>query len=173
MRINYYVAASLDGFIASPDGGVDWLESAGIPMDQSGYEEFFATVDGIIVGRKTYEQTLGFGPWPYGDRPTWVCANRDVEIATGCDFRGVVPPSEAMSQAKAAGLKHLWLLGGGFLAASMLKDKLLTHVSVSTIPILLGKGIGLFNGLDAHHLLKLESSQHFKAGFIQQTYCVV
>jgi dihydrofolate reductase len=170
MRITYYVAASLDGFIATSDGGVDWLESVGIPMDQTGYDEFFASIDGIIVGRKTYEQMLGFGPWAFGDKPTWVCASRKVDVATGCDFRGVVPPAEAVSQAQTAGLTHLWLLGGGVLAASMLKEKLLTHVSVSTLPILLGEGIGLFQGLDTQVALELESSKQFDCGFIQHTY---
>ena len=173
MRITYYVAASLDGFIATSDGGVDWLVDSGISMEDTNYDEFSASIDGIIVGRKTYEQTLGFGPWPFGDKPTWVCSSKEVEIATGCDFRGVMTAREAVNQARDAGLKHLWLLGGANLAATMLKERLLTHVSVATMPIVLGKGIGLFSGLDAHHLLKLEDSKQFEAGFVHHDYRVV
>ena len=61
MRVTYYVAASLDGYIAAPNGSISWIEEVGIPIEESGCVEFLATVDGLVMGRKTYEQVCGFG----------------------------------------------------------------------------------------------------------------
>jgi len=170
MDVTYYVAASLDGFIADSDGGVGWLEDAGIPIEQSGCAEFSDTVDGLVVGRKTYDQVCGFGAWPYGDKPTWVCSTQSVVPVPGCNMQRPAPPDEVVARARDAGLKHLWVLGGGVLAGSMLREGLLTRISVATMPIVLGKGIGLFGGLDRNVLLVLERSHEFAAGFVQHEY---
>ncbi len=66
MKITYYVAASLDGFIADADGGVGWLEYVGIPIEQSGCAEFFATVDALVMGRKTYDRSVDWALGPMG-----------------------------------------------------------------------------------------------------------
>jgi hypothetical protein len=69
-----YIAVSADGYIATPDGGVDWLE----PFQQHdfGYREFMATIGTVILGRKTYEQALGFGEWPYPGKSAIVWTSR-------------------------------------------------------------------------------------------------
>lgn len=170
MRVTYYVAASLDGYTATLDGGVAWLDDVNIPIGTSGYEEFFATVDGLVMGRKTYEQVCGFGDWPYGSKPTWVCSRQDVAVAANCNFQGTVPPVDVIARARSVGIEHLWTVGGGTLAAAMLREGLLTHVSVATMPILLGSGIPLFVGLEEHIPLALQGSREFATRFVQHDY---
>jgi len=75
MKITYYVASSLDGYIAKEDGDVSWLEQLNIPMEETGYDEFYSTVDAIVMGRNTYKMIVSFGQWPYGDKPGWVCTS--------------------------------------------------------------------------------------------------
>lgn len=70
MKASVFIATSLDGFIARLDGGLDWLPADG--GEPHGYDEFMATVDGIVIGRKTLETVLGFNAWPYGKKPVIV-----------------------------------------------------------------------------------------------------
>src|SRR3712207_517414 len=67
-EVKLFIATSLDGFIADRDGGVDWLFADG----DYGYAAFFDSIETLIMGRRTYEQVLGFGEWPYGEKPTYV-----------------------------------------------------------------------------------------------------
>ena len=76
-QVVYYVAASLDGFIAGPQGELDWLHAFEQVGNDYGYGEFFATVDGLVMGRATWEVARSFGAWPYGDRPAWLLLERD------------------------------------------------------------------------------------------------
>ena len=69
-RIVYYVAASLDGFIADSAGGVDWLPDGG--SDDYRYDDFYAGVQALAMGRSTYDQVRGFGEWPYPGKPAYV-----------------------------------------------------------------------------------------------------
>ena len=64
-EVVYYIAASLDGYIADADGGVGWLEAFNQPDEDYGYGAFYRTLSAVISGRRTYEQALGFGEWPY------------------------------------------------------------------------------------------------------------
>ena len=76
MKVTYYVASSLDGYIAKEDGDVSWLEELNISMEETGYDEFYATVDALVMGRNTYEMIISFGQWPYGAKPVWVCTSK-------------------------------------------------------------------------------------------------
>ena len=67
-KVRLYIATSLDGFVAEPDSSVDWLFTDG----DYGYTSFFESVEALIMGRRTYEQVLGFGEWPYGGKLTYV-----------------------------------------------------------------------------------------------------
>jgi len=83
MKTSVYVGASLDGFIARCDGSMDWLNEAQslVPEGEDcGYKAFMASVDTLIMGRKTFEQVLTFGPWHYGDTPVVVLSHNPVTI---------------------------------------------------------------------------------------------
>ena len=158
MRITYYVAASLDGFIANEDGDVSWLDSLGIPMSETGYDEFYAGIDGILMGRKTYDFIVGYGEWPYGDKPTWICSTNRVVPIEGCNLQPAHNLPAAYKEAEEKELNNLWCVGGGALAASLIEDKQLTHIYLSVMPILLGGGIRLFGVGDFPSQVKLKKA---------------
>ena len=73
MKITYYVATSLDGYMSREDGAVSWLDDISIDIAETGYADFFANIDGFVMGRNTYDFIFNYGLWPYGSKPTWIC----------------------------------------------------------------------------------------------------
>lgn len=173
MKITYYLATSLDGYIAKAGGDVSWLDELGIPIEETNYETFYASVDGLVMGRNTYDVIHNYGEWPYGDKPSWICTHRDVSLLKGMNFQTDVEPEAVVAAAEAKGLSHLWLVGGGRLAATFLEKSLLTHVSISLMPVSLGGGIKLFGDMEAPHQLKLLSAEPSPHGFVQLEYEVI
>ena len=172
MKVTYYLASSLDGCIANGEGDVSWLDDLDIAMEDTGYDEFYATVDGLVMGRKTYEMISSFGSWPYGDKPVWICTSNKIEPMEGCNLQRGTTPEEVVKYANEMGIKHLWLVGGGTLASSFLQHKLLTDISISLMPIILGSGINLFGQLPNTVLLKEERSKFYDSGFRQLEYSI-
>ena len=150
MKITYHAASSSDGFIAREDGDVSWLDEAELDASDDSLEKFFAEVDGLVMGRGTYDFVFNYGAWPYEDKPSWVCTSRDLEALEGANLRIVDSVDAVMKGATAEGHEHLWLIGGGELATAFLKKGLLTHISITEMPVILGAGIPLF----ARHTLK-------------------
>ncbi len=131
--------------------------------EETGLEEFFESVDGLIMGRGTYDFVFQYGSWPYESKPTWVLTHRDIQALPGAVlfFRGrstgnehdsrteIRCPNESteslvLREASDMGLKHLWLVGGGRLASSFLEQGLISDIKVAMMPITLGQGIPLF-----------------------------
>ena len=168
--IVYYVAASLDGFIATPDGGVDWLSSFGTSADDGGYQEFYSTVDALLMGSRTYEQILGFGAWPYPDKPCWVFSHRDLPVPhSGVRLtRGT--PLEVACELQTQGIRRAWLVGGGQLAAAFRSQRLITDYIITVFPVLLGGGLPMFGAAGAQERLRLLSSRPLSNGTIQLSY---
>jgi dihydrofolate reductase len=167
LKVTYYAASSLGGYIARADGDVSWLEGLGISMEETGYMEFFATVDGLVMGRKTFEFVYDFGSWPYGEKPIWVCTTSSLNVIDGSNLQNASNPKEIKQEAQDLGTKHLWLVGGGVLAGSFIKNNLLTHLSISQMPIILGGGIRLFGELEEPDKVKRQSVQAQQSGFSQ------
>jgi len=172
MKTTYYVASSLDGYIAKEDGDVSWLEELDIPMEDTGYEEFYSTVDALVMGRKTYEMVVSFGQWPYGDKPVWVCSSSNITPVEGCNLQLGNTPEEVCQAADKMDIRHLWLVGGGSLASSFLEMKSLTNISLSLMPIILGGGIKLFGDLPSPGKIKKENQVPHDSGFIQLEYAI-
>lgn len=167
MQITYYVASTLDGFIAKPDGSVDFLSL--INGEPEPYQEFVAGIDALLMGRRTYEQILSFGEWPYGNRRCWVMTHHalpshDTAISIGGS------PGNVYDQIRASGVSHLWLVGGGNLAAQFLHHGLIDSVIVSVLPILLGEGIALFSDLTNTVLLFYVRSIPRASGIVEISY---
>jgi dihydrofolate reductase len=160
LEIIYYVAASVDGFIATPDGSVDWL-SAFEGEDDYGYAEFYARVDAILIGRRTYEQVRSFGPWPYSDKPTWVFSRRELTRLPDGVTGTAGSPAAVASELEDTGFQNAWLVGGGELAGSFAREGLLTSCIITVMPVLLGDGIRLFGGSCARARLELESTTRY------------
>ena len=167
MKITYYVATSSDGFIAREDGDVSWLDDVEIDADETGLEEFFASIDGLVMGRATYDFVFNYGSWPYEDKPSWVCTSSDLQALDGANLKVCRAVDEVIIEAKAEGLKHLWFVGGGELGSAFLEKGLITHISISEMPIKLQSGIRLFarHKLDELAVESLERTQ--KKGFSQ------
>jgi len=136
-----FIACSIDGFIATADGGLEWLEAyENTNGSDYGYSEFIERVDAIVMGRHTYETVLGFGSWPY-EIPVYVLSSAD----PGDERVRVVRDGAraAVEAAEADGHERLYVDGGktiqGFLEADLIDEMIIT-----TIPVVLGDGIPLF-----------------------------
>ena len=174
-RASVFIATSLDGFIARADGGLDWLDAANETVpdgEDCGYRAFMASVDVLIMGRKTYEQVLSFGQWPYGDKPVIVLSRQNLEIPDGltetvsCSSESPKALCQRLSQ---AGAKRLYIDGGatiqGFLAEGLIND-----ITMTIIPVILGSGKSLFGPLDQDIALRHVATKTFDFGFVQVTY---
>lgn len=174
MSITLYIAASLDGIIADESGGVDWLESFENSYDDGepggSYEDFFETVDCLVMGASTYEQVLGFGEWPYGDRPTVVLTHRELPRVTDSvtfyegDLRPLVDETVLVEH------DHIWLVGGAVLARDFLDEGLVDEIRLSVIPALLGSGISLFGESGAERALHLAGTTAYENGIVELHY---
>lgn len=166
-KISYYVATSLDMYIAKPDGGVDWLFH-----DQDyGYQEFLDSIDCLIMGKKTYDQIRSFGAWPYGELPTFVFTHGDLKTG-GLDLitSNQKEPRQLMIELAEQGLTKAWLVGGGELASQFLKLDLLDELILSIHPILIGEGIALFGLEGQQNKMDLQDTKSFDSGLVQLTY---
>ncbi|USG62881.1 dihydrofolate reductase family protein [Sneathiella marina] len=154
-----YIAVSLDGFIAREDGDLDWLMKQAVEGEEHGYDAFMDTIDGIVMGRNSYEKVLTFGDWPY-KKPVVVLsrsmspADIPAELADRVSVSSKTPEG-VLTELAEIGWRSVYVDGGqiiqAFLRAGLVKDMLLTR-----IPILLGTGIPLFGPLeqdiDLHHM---------------------
>ncbi|MGY5852094.1 MAG: dihydrofolate reductase family protein [Candidatus Thorarchaeota archaeon] len=147
---NYvYIATSLDGYIAAIDGGLDWLNEIPNPEKSDfGFTEFMGGIDAIVMGRKTFEQVLSFGVWPY-DKPVYVLSRSRTEVPKEMEDK-----VEFVNASSKMLTKHLNELGhqnlyidGGVTIQSFLDDDLIDEMIITRIPILLGDGIPLFGKL--------------------------
>lgn len=117
-QVIYYVAMSLDGFIAADDGSVGWLESIPTTAQDLGYDSFFETVGAVVMGSVTYEQILDFGAYPYPNVESVVMTARQLAQPQGGKVTFSQEPVDAVIRSlKARHEKHIWLVGGGKLAA--------------------------------------------------------
>ncbi len=172
MKITYLTAVSQDGFIARENGDVSWLEELDIDNSQTGLEDFFASVDGLVMGRNTYDFVFNYGTWPYEDKLSWVCTHHPLQALGGANLKVVETVEEVMHGARSHSVNHLWLVGGGKLASSFLNPNLITHLSISEMPIQLGSGIPLFSD---HHLDDIEfegQAVSDKGGFRQLEFVI-
>ena len=167
-QCSVYIAASLDGYIARPDGGLDWLTAFEQSGEDYGYKAFFASVDALVIGRKTYDIVLSFGKWPYEDKRCIVVTHAPPPAKHGETFHS--GPIEALlDQLSKEGVRRIYV-DGGALIRSFLASDLIDDITLSVIPVLLGTGIPLFGG--AERRLKLVSSRSFPSGLVQLCYNV-
>jgi dihydrofolate reductase len=173
MKSSVFIAASLDGFIARPDGSLDWLPADG--GEPHGYDEFVQTVDAHVIGRKTFETVLGFGAWPFGKKPVIVLSTRPSEILSpagaACEAMAG-SPHEIVARLAQRGWEHLYVDGGvtiqGFLQAGLIQRLIVTR-----IPVLLGAGIPLFGPLSHDIRLRHVATRSYPSGLVQSEYVVI
>ena len=168
MDIVYYVACSLDGFIATEDGGVDWLN----PYNSSefGYADFYGAVDALVMGSHTYEFTLGQGDWPSPDKPSWVFTHRALPVGDASVTLTDDDPTDVVDALRAEGYERVWLMGGGELASSFRARGLISEYMIWIIPVVLGGGIPLFASGGGMESLTLVKTKGFSNGVVMLSY---
>ncbi len=173
MMVSVFIGVSVDGFIARPNGELDFLPEGG--GEPHGYDEFIASVDVIVIGRKTFETVLTFDAWPYGDKRVVVLSSRPVNlsaVAGGVVEQMAGSPADIVAQLAASGAHHLYVDGGitiqGFLNAGLIQRLIITRV-----PVLIGEGIPLFGPLSRDIRLQHVATRQYQSGLVQSEYQVV
>lgn len=163
-KVVLYIAASLDGYIASPDGSVDWLPPI-LPDSDYGYADFLASVDATLMGRTTYEQMLTFGEWSYPELINYVFTSNPPAEAVHSSVRFVTTDvAEFVRQLRQEDGGTIWLIGGSRLASPLLAAALVDELMLFVVPRLLGEGILLWQEPKHSQPLKLLRSHTWPDG---------
>jgi dihydrofolate reductase len=166
-EISYYAAISLDGFIAKTDGNVDWLNKYLATGEDYGFAKFNASIQGIVMGRATYEKSQEFDSWPAGETPCWVFSSQPMSSDIESVKFTSAAPEDVLNEMSNAGIERAWLMGGGKLAASFLTAGLIHEFDLAIMPELLGDGIPLLQPTDVQTDLKLVDSKVHPSGVVQ------
>jgi dihydrofolate reductase len=172
MNASVFIATSVDGFIARATGALDWLPPGG--GEEHGYEAFIATVDALVIGRKTFETVLSFDTWPYGQKPVFVLTSRPLPVPAppgAVVERMSGDPREIVSQLAARGVRHIYV-DGGITIQRFLRAGLIQRLTITRIPVLLGDGIPLFGALPSDIHLRHVATRQYASGLVQSEYVV-
>jgi dihydrofolate reductase len=170
MMASVFIGTSVDGFIARSNGDLDFLPEGG--GEPHGYDEFIASVDTIVIGRKTFETVLAFSEWPYGKKRVVVLSSQPVDLSA---VRGGVvewmagSPAEIVSKLAATGAKHAYI-DGGITIQRFLRAGLIQRLIITRVPVLIGDGIPLFGSLPHDVRLRHVSTQHYPSGLVKSEY---
>lgn len=175
MKVSVFIAASLDGYIARSDGGLDWLEGPTDPDEDYGYTDFMATVDALVMGRLTFEKVATFPEWPYPGKRVIVLSRtlRTLPPAFGdlAELRRDLPV-DLVEHLRREGCTRVYV-DGGLTIQAFLDAGLLTDLTLTRIPVLLGGGIPLFGTLQRDVRLQHQATRAYPAGLVQSTYTVL
>lgn len=172
-RLQLYIATSLDGYIATPDGGLDWLENFPNPQQLDyGYTDFYAQIDTVIMGRATYEMINSFGiDWPYANCTSYiVTTQKEYPLSTPNTHLLPLPLRQALLHLQQTTQKNIWLVGGGKLVATVLSEGLIDDLLLTLIPALIGDGIPLWEKGIPTTSFELVKAISFDTGVVQLHY---
>jgi dihydrofolate reductase len=172
LTASVFIGISVDGFIARPNGDLDFLPADG--GEPHGYDEFIASVDALVIGRKTFETVLAFPEWPYGNKRIVVLSSNAVDFSA---VRGGVveqmsgTPAEIVSKLATTGAHHLYV-DGGITIQEFLRAGLIQRLIITRVPVLIGQGIPLFGVLPRDVQLTHLATRHYPSGLVQTEYQV-
>ncbi len=165
-----YIACSLDGFIAKEDKDVSWLGGDNSdPNNMGSYDEFFNSVDTVILGYKTYEQIvneLSIDVWPYEGKKSYVITNRKIKNKEDIYFTDKLV--DTIKDLKRTEGSDIWICGGASIVNQLLELDMVDKLCISVMPIMLGNGIRLFTSLK-EMFLKLVSTTNYN-GIVDLVY---
>jgi len=165
-----YIANSLDGYIARPDGGIDWLSLAELPGEDYGYATFYAEVDTVLMGRKTYDTVIAMGiPFPHADKTTYILSHSLKEDKGLLRFYSG-NPGDLIREIKQSPGGNIFIDGGSEVIAQLLETDAIDEWVISTLPVLLGQGISLLKPGGYERKLELVSVKAFESGLVQHHY---
>ena len=163
-KVTLFIAMSLDGCIADPRGGIDWLGGESPDgNDMVSYEEFIRDVDTVVMGAKTYRQLateLSPGEWVYPDLTSYVVTHSPLPDTHNIRFTDE-DPCRLVERLKAEKGKDIWICGGAQLAGQLIRADLIDLYYLNVMPTILGGGIRLFDGLEEEHKLKLVKTRSY------------
>jgi dihydrofolate reductase len=188
-KVQYYCAATVDGYIADADDNLDWLmgyegtfegdAAATGPMSEGGsYERFYDGVGALVSGSITYEFVLDHlgeeGKWPYAGKPYWVLSSRDLPPLPGDDGGVRVVDAKVADLhdeiVAAAGERNVWVVGGGGVASQYAEEGLLDELLLTVIPVVLGSGKPLFERPLPGPPMRLTGTTTFANGMVELRY---
>jgi dihydrofolate reductase len=170
VNASVFVGTSLDGFIARTNGDLDFLPPGG--GEPHGYDEFMATVDALVIGRKTFETVLTFDVWPY-EKPVFVLSTRPLALAptAAAVERMSGAPREIVSQLAKRGIRHIYV-DGGVTIQRFLQAGLIQRLIITRVPVLIGEGIPLFGAVERDIALTPVWTRQYASGLVQTEYAV-
>ncbi len=167
-RISVYIATSIDGYIATEDESLAWLEAAGSPDEDYGFQGFLDSVDALAMGRGTYDHIQHLDPLPFGERDVFVFTSRSSVPRHGVTFWST-DPRQALDEWRRRGLKRVYV-DGGVLISAFLAEGLVDDMLLTTVPILLGRGRPLFHPVSRVQPMRLTGVQEFPSGMVNRSY---
>jgi dihydrofolate reductase len=169
MKASVFIGTSLDGFIARSNGDLDWLPHGG--GEEHGYDAFMATIDALVIGRKTFETVLAFDTWPYGEKPVFVLSTQPLATAPpGAVVERMSGEPAAISAGLAArGIQHVYV-DGGVTIQRFLRAGLIQRLIITRVPVLIGTGIPLFGPIQHDIALTHIATRQYASGLVQSEY---
>jgi len=177
MIASVFIGTSVDGFIARPNGDLDFLPVGG--GEPHGYNEFFAAIDALVIGRNTYEIVLGFPEWPYGEKRVIVLSTHPLDFSK---LHAANPhanveqmsgePKAIVCQLESRGIRHAYI-DGGITVQRFLRAGLIQRLIITRVPVVIGQGIPLFGTLPHDIRLKHLATQSYASGLVKTEYEVL
>jgi dihydrofolate reductase len=171
MKLSAFCGVSLDGFLARPDDTFDFLKAG--EQTPHGYEDFLASVDVVVMGRRTFEVVLGLGHLDlYGKKPMVVLGRRPVDLSTvegGAVEQMSGEPGEIVGQLESRGFKHAYV-GGGITIQRFLAAGCIERLVITRVPLLIGAGVPLFGALPHDIILRHVATRSYGGGLVQSEY---
>jgi len=176
MHCSVFIATSLDGYIAREDGSLDWLPGADGHGDGEdyGFNAFYASVDTLVIGRKTYDFAAQLPQWPYAGKRVVVLSARfarEPQPFRQEAFGSSLAPAELVHWLAGQGAHHIYVDGGQTIRA-FLRAGLIQEITLTRVPVLLGAGVSLFGGLEQEIPLQHVVTQAWPSGLVQSRYRV-
>jgi dihydrofolate reductase len=179
LKVSVFIAMSLDGFIARADGSLDWLPGSengesGDEVEEHGWTAFWDSVDCLVLGRKSFDKVMELAPgaWPYEGTRVIILSNTlaavPEDLADKVELRAA-DPAALVEELRAEGHKRLYVDGGATIQ-SFLRQELITDMTITVIPVLIGEGIPLFGPLAKDIQLKYVKSESYAGGLVQLLY---
>jgi dihydrofolate reductase len=171
MKASVFVGISVDGFLARPNGALDFLPPGG--GEAHGYEEFMASVDALVIGRNTFEIVLAFEEWPYGTKPVFVLSTRALPpVPKGALVEHMSgEPAAILAELATRGIGHVYV-DGGITVQRFLHAGLIQRLIITRVPVLIGTGIPLFGALPRDVVLEHVATRQYPSGLVQSEYAV-
>ncbi|MDR3057837.1 MAG: dihydrofolate reductase family protein [Prevotella sp.] len=170
-KIILYIAASIDGRIAEPDGGIEWLSEFPITNEMNyGYKEFMASIDTIIMGGRSWRELSNMDAMgAYTDKTVYVVSRHNWGDNENVNFitESVI---EQIANLRNEPGKDIWLFGGGELVSMLLAADLVDEMQIAYIPVILGEGIPLFPKQPKESKWKLIENRNYSSGIMMVEY---